>query len=140
MLKQTLKTIPKTLNFERTVRKFGTLTQESLLLSCDNDQVHNSGKFSLLLKMRIEDKIMMDMASDFERANEVDRDLDPFICKQERGGYVKDDLCIIILIFKSGQVVIVILENTTRLTKKQRGNSHTGISWTFENAAFSSFC
>lgn len=31
------------------------------------------------------------MASDFERANEVDRDLDPFICKLERGGYVKDD-------------------------------------------------
>lgn len=64
---------------------------------------------------------MKDIASDFERANEVDRDLDPFICKQERGGYVKNDICIIILIFKNGQVVIVILENTTRLKKKKGG-------------------
>lgn len=45
---------------------------------------------------------MKDMVFDFERVNEVDRDLNFFICKQERGGYVKDDLCIIILIFKSG--------------------------------------
>lgn len=42
------------------------------------------------------------MVCDFERVNEVDRELDFFICKKGRGGYVKDDLCIIILIFKSG--------------------------------------
>lgn len=51
--------------------------------------------------MWIEDKIMMDMVFDFERVNEVDRELDFLICKLERGGYVKDDFYIIILIFKS---------------------------------------
>lgn len=91
---------------------------KTLLFSCDNDHVYNTVKFSFLLKMRIEDQILKDMAYDFERANEADRELDLFICKKGRGGYVKDDSCIIILIFKSGQVVIVISENTTRLTKK----------------------
>lgn len=89
-----------------------------MLFSCDNDHVYNTVKFSFLLKMRIEDQILKDMAYDFERANEADRELDLFICKKGRGVYVKDDSCIIILIFKSGQVVIVISENTTRLTKK----------------------
>lgn len=51
---------------------------KTLLFSCDNDHVHNTVKFSFLLKMRIEDQILKDMAYDFERANEADRELDLF--------------------------------------------------------------
>lgn len=74
MLKQTLKKNIQTPNFERTVRKFSTLTKGSLLISCDTDHVHKSSKHSLLLNMRIEDQFLKDMASDIERVKEADRD------------------------------------------------------------------
>lgn len=74
------------------------------------------------------------MASDFERANEADRELDPLICKLERGGYVKDAFYIIILIFKSDNCDF----RKYHKINKKKGNSQISFL-SFENADFSIF-
>lgn len=71
-----LKNYPNFPDFENTVKKFSSYTKESLLFSCNFDEIVDSINKPPLDRMRLEDSIIEDVRSDIERAENVDRDLD----------------------------------------------------------------
>lgn len=71
-----LKNYPNFPDFENIVKKFSSYTNESLLFSCNFDEIVDSINKPPLDRMRLEDSIIEDVRSDIERAENVDRDLD----------------------------------------------------------------
>lgn len=71
-----LKNYPNFPDFENTVKKFSSYTKESLLFSCNFDEIVDSINKPPLDRMRLEDSIIEDVRSDIERAENVDRDWD----------------------------------------------------------------